>query len=1201
VEQFSQPGNVNQYLLTSLSDKAGNKVTLAYDSLTRISTITDAVGQVTTFAYVNKSSLLIKTVTDPFSRSASFTYCSGTSNCPSGMLASITDVLGIKSTFRYGQTSANGFTNTSFINTLTTPYGSTTFTYGDSSTNSALGSTRFLITTAPSVPTDPLPRVSYVEFNQAQDAGDSTGGVLNSGLIPTGVMTCTNYLNSRNTFIFDANQFANAGGSTAQANGTLNYTLARVIHWLHNPADSNPTSTSRVMESEKQPLENRVWYNYYGQNGSCNSVPPTVAARFFPVTASGTVTNGANNQPTAVGRIVLGSDGMTNVTQVQNFAYNANGNVTQSTDPVGRQLTYGYCTNAAICAIGVDLISTTNTTTVNNVPLNDVLETRSNYVNHLPQTITGANGLSSTFLYNSYGQITQFTDAKQEVTKFIYGTGTPLQMAQLMTIQGPITVAKTQYTYDAVSRVASVTDSAGYEIQYTSYDNADRLLTTLYPDGTTTVRSYMDPVRGQVLLDLNSFTDRLSQTTTYVYDADRELSSVTDFAGDKVVFQYNLAGVMNYLKDPDLNVTTWTLDDESRITQKNYADSSFTQTAYESGSSRVHTFTDALSPAQVTSYTYYGDNSLYSTNYTNASTVYDFYDPAYPRLVKMYDQFSKASNPSTWSTWSYNPVNATLGANQLKSTTRPVAGGTGSDTVAYSYDPLNRVVGMTINGLVTQSVGYDTLGRMTSSANGLDSFTYGYKPTDATARVTSVTSNLGPALSMTYYNTPQDELLHKITATTNSGASTLASFTYTYDSDDRVDTLSRSAPTQQAFTYGYDAANRLTSATIGTGSPQYVYKPDAASNLLTITVPGSNQSYTYSKVNTINPATNSDANGSSLTLGGYAYTWDGANRLFTISNSGAGTSSTLHYDGFGRLVEVVEHSAGTVTADHAYLWCGNSLCLAHDNVAATVSAQYFPQGAIIAGTPYYYITDRLGSVTALVGTNGAIATQYTYDPYGNQTTVSGTVHSDIGYAGYFAHAASGLDFALNRAFNPVYGRWLNRDPIGEGGGVNLYAYVRGNPTTFIDPLGLCPNPQYPDAISQTLGPLDVLAFAQLLGEAAAAGIDAVADFVSGYFSARSAPTVSDLLTPGGSPLGTAGSNATIREVTGNLSDAQSLFNQLSEGGVPATSSSYPGTLVNLPNGGTVGLRTVMTNSPNTAATIDVNIPNVPISKIKFNP
>jgi hypothetical protein len=39
-------------------------------------------------------------------------------------------------------------------------------------------------------------------------------------------------------------------------------------------------------------------------------------------------------------------------------------------------------------------------------------------------------------------------------------------------------------------------------------------------------------------------------------------------------------------------------------------------------------------------------------------------------------------------------------------------------------------------------------------------------------------------------------------------------------------------------------------------------------------------------------------------------------------------------------------------------------------------------------------------VTELVGSTGTIASQYTYDPYGNQTTVRGTA-SDIGYAGYF--------------------------------------------------------------------------------------------------------------------------------------------------------------------------------------------------------
>jgi RHS repeat-associated protein len=88
-----------------------------------------------------------------------------------------------------------------------------------------------------------------------------------------------------------------------------------------------------------------------------------------------------------------------------------------------------------------------------------------------------------------------------------------------------------------------------------------------------------------------------------------------------------------------------------------------------------------------------------------------------------------------------------------------------------------------------------------------------------------------------------------------------------------------------------------------------------------------------------------------------------------------------------------------------------------------------------------------------VTSTGTVASQYTYDPYGNQTTVSGTA-SDIGYAGYFAHAVSGLDFTLYRAYDPTHARWLNRDPIGERGGINLYAYADGNPVDNTDPLGL---------------------------------------------------------------------------------------------------------------------------------------------------
>jgi RHS repeat-associated protein len=64
------------------------------------------------------------------------------------------------------------------------------------------------------------------------------------------------------------------------------------------------------------------------------------------------------------------------------------------------------------------------------------------------------------------------------------------------------------------------------------------------------------------------------------------------------------------------------------------------------------------------------------------------------------------------------------------------------------------------------------------------------------------------------------------------------------------------------------------------------------------------------------------------------------------------------------------------------------------------------------------------------------------------------VHADYRYAALVSHAQSGLYLANYRAYSPTTGRWLSRDPIFEAGGVNLYAYVGGNPISRIDPLGL---------------------------------------------------------------------------------------------------------------------------------------------------
>ena len=60
----------------------------------------------------------------------------------------------------------------------------------------------------------------------------------------------------------------------------------------------------------------------------------------------------------------------------------------------------------------------------------------------------------------------------------------------------------------------------------------------------------------------------------------------------------------------------------------------------------------------------------------------------------------------------------------------------------------------------------------------------------------------------------------------------------------------------------------------------------------------------------------------------------------------------------------------------------------------------------------------------------------------------------------FHEAASGLDLTLARAYDPQAGRWLTRDPLGEGTDPygNLYAYVQGNPVSLTDPLGLIVKP-----------------------------------------------------------------------------------------------------------------------------------------------
>ncbi len=62
--------------------------------------------------------------------------------------------------------------------------------------------------------------------------------------------------------------------------------------------------------------------------------------------------------------------------------------------------------------------------------------------------------------------------------------------------------------------------------------------------------------------------------------------------------------------------------------------------------------------------------------------------------------------------------------------------------------------------------------------------------------------------------------------------------------------------------------------------------------------------------------------------------------------------------------------------------------------------------------------------------------------------------NEIIYCGYRFDPETELYYVRARTYNPTLGRWLQRDPIGYAGGVNLYEYVGGRAAITGDAAGL---------------------------------------------------------------------------------------------------------------------------------------------------
>jgi RHS repeat-associated protein len=111
--------------------------------------------------------------------------------------------------------------------------------------------------------------------------------------------------------------------------------------------------------------------------------------------------------------------------------------------------------------------------------------------------------------------------------------------------------------------------------------------------------------------------------------------------------------------------------------------------------------------------------------------------------------------------------------------------------------------------------------------------------------------------------------------------------------------------------------------------------------------------------------------------------------------------------------------------------------------------------------PKYFHADERGSIIVISEANGTASVGFKYSVYGESIAVP----VSFGYTGQKYLPSLNVYYYKARMYSPGTGRFLQPDPIGYAGGMNLHSYVGGDPVNMVDPTGLSPYCWYEDSPS----------------------------------------------------------------------------------------------------------------------------------------